>query len=175
MTGRGEKAIRSLANHSDWLATLAQMHHAEWSGVSPFKTPKQHAEKLRSRTGGSPLPSTYVMTVDDTVVGSVSLLKGDDIAGVRPDLSPWLSSLLVIPARRGRGFGRALVEHCVAESDRLGFAALHLWTNTHRRFYERLGWDTLEERVVGSLRATVMKRALGRPQRGDSSSYRQES
>lgn len=128
--------------------------------MSPFKTPEQQAAKLQSRLGDGPVPATFVLTLRGTVIGSVSLTTYDDIGGLRPDVSPWLSSLLVIPVQRGQGFGQVLVEHCVAEARRLGFPALHLWTDTHERFYERLRWETIEGGNACGSSVAVMRRRL---------------
>lgn len=155
--------IQSLIDHLDQIPTLAHLHHEQWSHVSPFKTPNQHATKLRSRIGGQPVPATYLLLIDSAVAGSVSLLDHDDIANVRPDLSPWLASLLVQSKHRGRGYGRALVEHCVAQARTLGFTVLYLYTDTHRQFYTRLGWQAIEERVSRGMDVTVMKLALSEP------------
>ena len=155
-----EMRVQSLADWPEVLPVLAQLHHEEWSGVSPFKTPEQHATKLRARIGLGLIPATYVLILHGAVAGSVSLLNHDDIGGVGPDLSPWLSSLLVIPTQRGHGLGRALVEHCASQARQLGFSALHLWTDTHERFYEHLGWNAIERGKADGPDAVVMKLSL---------------
>lgn len=40
-----------LIDHLAHLPLLAQLHHDEWSHISPFKTVNQHVAKLRSRAG----------------------------------------------------------------------------------------------------------------------------
>ncbi len=52
--------------------------------------------------------------------------------------------LAVSPAARGRGVGRALVEHCLDRSRELGYAGIRMssmdrMTSAHR-VYERLGF-----------------------------------
>ena len=128
--------------------------------MSPFKTTAQHTEKLLLRMSRRPPPATYVLLVDEEVAGSVSLLQHDDIAEVRPDLSPWLASLLVVPKYRGRGYGRQLVVHCVEQTRKLGFPILYLYTHTHPEYYARLGWRSIEERAVRGEAVTVMCKQL---------------
>jgi N-acetylglutamate synthase-like GNAT family acetyltransferase len=152
--------IVSLVDHVDCIPALAQLHHEEWSHVSPFKGLDQHAAKLRSRIGLNPVPATYILLIEHTVAGSVSLLPYDDIANLRPDLSPWLASLLVVPRHRGRGYGRALVGHCVGCARALGFRTLYLYTDTHTDYYARLGWHPIEERTSRGLEVTVMELPL---------------
>lgn len=153
-------SILSLVDHVDRLPSLAQLHHDEWSHVSPFKTIDQHAQKLRSRIGPNSVPATYILLVDEVVAGSVSLLKHDDIANLRADLSPWLASLLVEPRHRGQGYGRALVDHCVGRARALAFPTLYLYTDTHSKFYERLGWQLIEERISRGVQVAVMELQL---------------
>ena len=155
--------IRSLVDCLDDLPELARFHHEEWSHVSPFKTQEQHVMKLRARIGASPIPATYILYVSDEVAGSVSLLQQDDIAQVRSDLSPWLSSLLVVSKYRGRGYGRALVQHCVTQASIAGFPALYLHTDTHAEYYARLGWREISREVSFGVEATVMKLELNGP------------
>jgi predicted N-acetyltransferase YhbS len=149
--------IVSLIDELDLLPPLAQLHHDEWSHVSPFKTVSQHLTKLRSRIGRDPIPATFAVVVDREVVGSVSLLKRDDIGDVRPDLTPWLASLMVAPGHRSRGLGRALVQHCIDDARLLGYPALFLYTDSAAAYYSRLGWLTMEQRLSRGADVTVMQ------------------
>jgi GNAT superfamily N-acetyltransferase len=63
----------------------------------------------------------------------------------RPDLSPWLAALFVIPSHRGRGIGTALIRRCEREAWSVGANRLYLHTTTAQDLYERLGWATLGE------------------------------
>lgn len=60
----------------------------------------------------------------------------------------------VAAEHRGRGLGRAMVEHSIEEARRLGFDAVQFnlvfETNPARRLYERLGW-----RVTGRVPRAV--------------------
>jgi len=159
--------IVSLRQDRDRLSALASLHQAEWGKISPFKTVAQHEEKLRFRISGPPPSETYVLLIKDELAGSVSLLQHDDIAGVRPDLSPWLASLLVVPKHRGRGYGRQLVAHCVEHAWQLGFSTLYLYTHTHPEFYIGLGWRVIEHRGVRGGNVTIMEHRYepGKPKR----------
>ncbi len=56
-----------------------------------------------------------------------------------------ITSLHVLPHLRGRGYGRALVDHVLDEFRRRGFAEVTLWVleenRSARRFYEKHGFD----------------------------------
>jgi len=148
--------IVSLIDELDLVEPLAQLHHDEWSAVSPFKTVEQHMTKLRARIGPDPVPATFVLVMEGAVAGSVSLLRRDDIDDVRPDLTPWLASLIVAPGHRSHGLGRALVQYCVDRARLLGYPALYLYTDSHAGYYSRLGWLALEERQSRGAQVTVM-------------------
>lgn len=155
--------IASLADHLDQLPLLAALHHAQWSHVSRFTTIDQHAGKLKARISASHgrILATYILLIDEIAAGSVSLLDRDDIGGVRPDLSPWLASLYVEPRHRRRGYGSALVRHCIQQAGKCGCSTLYLYTDTHSKFYERLGWQPIEYRTSRGLDVTIMALRIG--------------
>ena len=68
--------------------------------------------------------------------------------------------LAVSPAARGRGVGRALVEHCLRRSRELGYAGIRMssmdrMTSAHR-VYERLGFVRAPRgRLVARARAST--------------------
>jgi predicted N-acetyltransferase YhbS len=152
--------IVSLSEQRALLSALAQLHHEEWSEISSFKTVAEHEKKLLSRISQHPPPETYVLILEGEVAGSVSLLEHDDIADVRPDLSPWLASLLVVPKHRGRGYGRELAAFCADQARTLGYAMLYLYTHTHPDYYAQLGWHFVERRTVRGDEVTVMQTRL---------------
>src|SRR5262245_33203450 len=150
--------IASLADHLDQLPLLAALHHAQWSHVSRFTTIDQHAEKLKSRisAGHGGIPATYILLIDEVAAGSVSMLDHDDIGGVGPDLFAWLASLYVEPRHRRLGYGSALVKHCIQQAGKCGCSTLYLYTDTHSKFYERLGWQPIEYLTTRGLNVTLM-------------------
>jgi GNAT superfamily N-acetyltransferase len=87
------------------------------------------------------------------VVGSACLLR-DDMAWCRGrhGLTPWLSSLFVLPGHRHQGFGRLLVESMAAEAACRGYQELFLYVDADSRYgprlvgrYERWGFESFSE------------------------------
>jgi predicted N-acetyltransferase YhbS len=60
------------------------------------------------------------------------------------------------PSRR-QGVGSTLVRHALWQVHHLGFAALYLYTHPVRPFYERLGWEVLEETTYHERPVTIMR------------------
>ena len=122
------------------------------------------------RRQASPADLVCRHRVDATLVGhekaerkvclAFSLLEHDDIAEVRPDLSPWLASLLIMPKYRAVIYGREFVFRCVEQARILGFLVLYLYTQTHPEYYARLGWRSIEQRIVRSETVTEMRKSL---------------
>jgi GNAT superfamily N-acetyltransferase len=80
----------------------------------------------------------FVLFAGDTPVGTAALI-GSDLDS-RPDLTPWLAGLCVLPAFRGRGYGTALVRRVEAFAASAGVSVLWLYTATAEALYTRLGW-----------------------------------
>ncbi len=80
----------------------------------------------------------YVALVNDRVVGQVRLTRGWIDAEARLVEVRYLSPLSVAPEWQGRGVGRALVAHAVAEAERRGVPAVFLEGDP--AYYVQLGW-----------------------------------
>jgi N-acetylglutamate synthase-like GNAT family acetyltransferase len=80
-----------------------------------------------------------------TLFGAASLLAEDVLP--LPECSPWLGSVVVDPARRGRGRGRQIVAAAMEHARAIGIETLHLWTPHHRAFYEKLGWKFVRDHL----------------------------
>jgi predicted N-acetyltransferase YhbS len=117
---------------------------------------------LRARTEEARLrgvPCAWVAFEGDTPVGCVSLVARN--METRPELTPWLAALFVLPEYRGRGVGDALVRRCQAEAEMSGFERLYLYTRGAQDFYRRLGWFPIEEDSYEGEPVTIMTRKLG--------------
>lgn len=86
----------------------------------------------------------WIAELDDERVGCVFVVRNED----DPDAAQ-LRCLLVDPAARGHGIGRALVSECVTFARSAGYRRMVLWTNdvlaSARRIYEASGFVLVEE------------------------------
>jgi GNAT superfamily N-acetyltransferase len=150
--------IESIADHLDWVPLIAGWHWHEWGDTDPHGSQAQWTRGLSERTLRDQIPTTYVAVEQRQPVGSVTLVEHD--MEIRWDLSPWLAGVYVQHHSRRHGVGSALVGHALWQVQRLGFPALYLYTHSARPFYERLGWEALEETVYHERSVAIMRFSL---------------
>ena len=77
-----------------------------------------------------------------------------------------LENVAVDPARKGKGLGRALLEHAEAEAKRAGFDSIYLYTHEmmaeNRALYTKIGYVQYDRRVVAGLPRVFMRKLLVR-------------
>ena len=150
--------VTTVARRPDLLPVVADWLWREWwqqKGRSLKQTQAIYAE-CQAEIGA---PQTFVLLTGQTPIGTVTLARRD--LDERPDLTPWLAGVFVVPDARGRGYVRHLLDAfdqaCRAASIRTAW----LYTNTAERIYLRNGWQVAEviERQ-GKLPTTLMRRDL---------------
>ena len=162
--GRADRAatirIESLADHPHHVSTVARWRWDEWGlEADPGGSAEAWAARLYQHTRDS-IPTTFIGLDDgENVVGVVSLTQNDLL--IRPDLTPWLASLFVLPAMRDQGLGAALVRHAEAHAASLLVDQLYLFTDTAEHLYRQLGWQVMEHVVYRGKDETVMVKAIG--------------
>ena len=151
--------IAYLADHPDWIPTLARWHQAQWNYLDAGVSVEQRMACLRTHLGRRQIPTTFVALDSGTLLGSASLIAHD--MDTRMDLWPWLASVYVAPAHRRHGVGTALVRRAVEEARALEVGRLYLFTPDKEGFYARLGWSVLERIAYRGYQVVVMALDLG--------------
>ena len=132
---------------------LARWHAAEWGHlydpeVWNVDVARQEFAEQRALGGGA-APTTYVgLTPDGQVLGSVSLVISDDLAGFE-HLGPWMASLYVHEPWRRLGVGRRLVRHLLDQSPARQAGQVYLFTADHVDWYTALGWSRVASTTSG--------------------------
>lgn len=159
-TARSGVRIEYLADHPGAIELLAQWHFDEWRQLIPGWSVGEAAAELASHGARRSIPTTFVGLHGAEIVGSASLLL-EDMPGTGA-WSPWLASVYVAPAWRGRGIGARLVQRAIADAESLGVPALHLFTTEAVEWYLGLGWQIRDRIPHGAVTATIMDLDLRR-------------
>lgn len=138
---------------------LARLHAAEWRGLYvAWDVETARAEFACERPEGG-IPQTLVaQSPDGRLLGSVSLIR-DDLPS-RPDLNPWLASLLVLPEHRGSGIGQKLVRAAESVFATLGERTFYAFTEHAAGFFLRLGFERLGNGMAGGHPVAILRRSL---------------
>ena len=139
-----EKGIQILPldECSQYAAICAHWSYGQWAaqrGTSFDINLLAYKERAASKV----LPRVFVICIDSFPVGMVSVKENDMRS--RPDLSPWLSALYVMPEYRKTGIGRRLIEHAKEYARSLGYTVIYLFIDASDEsrlttYYENLGW-----------------------------------
>ncbi len=150
--------IDTLNNVPEHVERLARWHHSEWGDLmAPWSLDDARRELQTHLDGG--FPATFVALSDNNeLLGSASLIAED--APELIEYGPWLASVIVQPAWRGRGLGRRLVEAVIEHARLCRFEKLYLFTDGSGRLYESLGWQQLERRALPHAAVTIMVKPL---------------
>ena len=146
--------IGYLADHPDFIPTLARWHHQEWAYLRPGDSIEARIERLRHECGQRQIPTVVIAFVDSLLLGSAMLIAHD--MDTRMDLSPWLAGVFVSPEHRRRGIGAALVQRVIDEASALGVRRLYLYTPGAEEFYARRGWSLIERTNYRGANVAVM-------------------
>ena len=146
--------ILNLKDEPHHLQQLAEWHHAEWSYLNPDQSLAERIQELSACLNDALIPSVFIAKEGEALVGSAALLESD--MDIHPDLSPWLASVIVSPAHRGKGVGSLLVRHVMAFAKDIGIDALYLFTPDKESFYARLGWRRLSMEEYRASLVTIM-------------------
>ena len=151
--------IENLANRDDLIEEVGRLHHEEWGHLRPEQTLEDRAEKLRQFSGRGEIPTAFVATSNEGLLGTAMLIAHDMQS--RPDLMPWLAGVYVKPEHRRTGVAAELIDRVAEAATRLGVTTLYLHTVTGlESFYTRLGWSPIEYCEYKGLNVVIMSRTL---------------
>jgi len=142
------------ANHKDAadvteVVRIAYEHYIERIGIPP-----------------GPMTEDYVTVIRDrqvTVAEAAGTITGVIVLGV-DDEGFVIQNVAVHPSHRGKGLGRALLEHAEAEAVGSGFDAIHLYTHEkmteNLALYSRLGYIEYDRRSQGDFSLVYMRKPV---------------
>ena len=150
-------AIDYLANRAELADALAKFSWAEWRSFYDARglTFDDALKSYRDRAKTDSLPLALLAFHGEELVGTVSL-KINDLE-TRPEITPWLASLFVVPDWRRKGVASLLVQRAVEEARRLKLPTLFLWTTSAEALYLKLGWRAVERTEHCGKRIVIMQ------------------
>lgn len=158
--------IRPLADTPEHSDTIARWIYEAFPHEFVEQTFDGWRESFRPRPNdGAPGATsgrvTLVALVDGAAIATASL--DDEDLPSRPDLSPWLASVYVLPSFRRDGVGSALTRCIEREAVNRGNDTLFLHTTDREAFYKRRGWTLVERTRCWDRNVFVMSRQLAKP------------
>jgi predicted N-acetyltransferase YhbS len=152
--------IDLLKNHKDTIPLLAKFWQEVLGRIWVPDVPIERVEQnFLKHLNDDIMPLTFVAFHYDKPVGMCSLREND---GIRPDLKPWLGSLVVDQGYQKQGIGRTLMDMTKQKAVALGFETLYLFAfdPTIPNYYEKLGWRKISTNEFKGHPVTVMEIGL---------------
>ncbi len=150
--------IVDLASQPEHIAELAALHEEAWGYLVPDSSVEKRIQQLKNACEDGAIPSMYIATDEQTLVGSAALIEFD--MRTRKDLTPWLAAVYVKAAYRRRGIGTALVARVEAQAAELGIETLYLYTPSAAGLYRKLGWELFERCKYMDTNVDIMHKTL---------------
>jgi N-acetylglutamate synthase-like GNAT family acetyltransferase len=154
--------IDYLADHPEFLQTLAQWQHAEWGHLRPGDSLEARVARLQGWKNRDRIPLMVVAHANGDALGSASLIQHD--METRMELGPWLAGVFVGEPHRQQGIGAQLVRRIMSEAARLEVSLLYLYTVHSERFYANLDWTLQEHTTYREQPVAIMTYKPARPQ-----------
>jgi predicted N-acetyltransferase YhbS len=152
--------IDLLKNHPTTIPRLAKIWQEVLGSIWVPDVPIERVEQnFLKHLNENIMPLTFIALENGNPVGMCSLREND---GIRPDLLPWLGSLVVDPAFQKQGIGKMLMDMTKQKAKTLGFETLYLFAfdPTIPNYYERVGWQKIGMDEFKGYPVTVMETAL---------------
>lgn len=152
--------IDYLKHHTNTIPETAKIWHEELGKIWVPDVPLSRVENnLQNHLNTEQLPLTFIASHESKPVGMCSLRITD---GIRPELTPWLGSLVVSSCYQSQGIGKQLIDITKEKAQQMGFKKLYLFTfdSTVAEYYYKLGWDKIGVDEFKDHPVTVMEIAL---------------
>ncbi|TAL64881.1 MAG: GNAT family N-acetyltransferase [Legionella sp.] len=145
--------IAYLKEYPEVIPTLAKIWHEVLGSIWIADVGIEQIEQgFYDELNDSTLPLTFIALKGSQVIGAISLHKHDEI---KPDLTPWLESLVVDKTYQNQGVGKMLIEKIRQKARDLDFKKLYLFAftpalvNYYAQFgFKLMGIDRFKEQEV---------------------------
>lgn len=151
--------IDFLKNHPEVIPELSKIWHEELGKLWMPDFSLEEIQSLYYEELSREMPLTYIALDGEVSVGSCTLQIDDE---VRPDLGPWIESIVLDPKYQKQGIGKMLLEVTSGKAKELGFKKLYLFAFDPdlTKYYQRSGWKTIGMEEFKSHPVTLMELVL---------------
>jgi predicted N-acetyltransferase YhbS len=136
-------AIKYLCECVDYIPQLAKLQFEEISRHwVPNASTQRTEQRLIEHSNREKLPITLVAIKNNEPIGMASLRIND---GIRPDIAPWLGSVVVDRKHRNEKVGERLIAAIKQAAKTRGYNELYLlaFDKTIPAWYAKLGWKAI--------------------------------
>lgn len=156
--------IFPLKNSPGIFSQVALWHHQECERQGLKSTLELRRERLLKHIHSESIPKTFIATIDDHLVGCVSLVNyayGRDTPRAKITDTPlWLSNLFVQTEYRNRGIGNQLIEKAKSYARELQLNELWLTATEYTNYYQKRNWEIARKTRLGGKQVNVMRTSL---------------
>ncbi len=148
--------IKYLAQHPEFIPICANWAFSSWGKYNPEASLQKSIDGFTKHCQQDALPLTLIATLDDQLVGMVSL-RNDD--GMKNEFLPWLGSLYVAEDFRRNQIAQKLIEASKIKALELGYKQLYLLTFTEElsAWYACLGWSFVKRDILFENSVIIMQ------------------
>jgi len=150
--------IEYLADHPEFVHLLSTWFYDEWGKNSPSITLEIIEIRVWERLNRDKIPLCMIALAKSQPIATATLkIREMDIY---PQFEHWLGDVYVLHEHRDQGVGSQITEAAVEIAKSRRVKTLCLYTRDREHFYQRLGWELVEQTEYQGRMASVMKRAL---------------
>jgi len=150
--------IINLRQRPSAAALLARWHYQEWQVLYPDDTEESFKRDLEKSLTDENVPSTWLLTEGENIIGSCSIIEQD--MDIHPELSPWLANVFIHADYRGQGLGSRIIQAVMKQAAASGLDRLYLFTEDQAEFYQRFGWQVIEQPLYNGIAVSLMTISL---------------
>ncbi|MDX1637211.1 MAG: GNAT family N-acetyltransferase [Balneolaceae bacterium] len=151
--------FRYLADHTEYIPTIAERYFRQWGDRSEAENPKELQQVLHAYTNRRKIPLMLLAMEQDNLLGVVQLKYRE--MDIYPEKLHWLGGIYVLPEMRGRGIAMKLVGHAEEIARAMKINTLYLQTERlDGGLYATLGWQPVEQVRYKGYDVLVMKKEL---------------
>jgi len=118
---------------------IINKHYNHWSAFSPMMDLENTINKFKN-----------IYAIDDNMPFGIAMFEEENLIGFcvfkmdclkkYPEVSPWISDVMIFDEFRGKGYGTKLIEEALNTLSILGYKKAYLWTDQAPDFYKKIGF-----------------------------------